>query len=316
MKGLDTKKIWQFIGLTFLISWTAVLMMRLAGININSLPGTGIITLMFMPAPAYAVIILQKAVYKEKLADYGLTLKSISIRGIVITIILMVALVLLTFNIEGLFGNVLGIGEFGRVSFSQAEMEANMQRMMDGSGLSGAMLEDAQSDIDNMALTPLLLFFGSILSGIIVGFTINLIFALGEELGWRGLLLDELRPLGLAKATLIIGLVWGIWHAPLIVQGYNYSSHSWPGVLMMILFTTALTLPFIYARYKTGTVLGSAAFHGMLNGMAGMTFYFFIAPDPLFGSMMGVAGIASLALISAGIVAFDSRFVKDFRSFK
>ena len=308
MKSVNYKKILQFLGITFGISWGIALIMYLLDIQLGSIVYMVVLAVVFMPAPAYAVIILQKLIYKKKLSDYGLTLKNINVWGIILTIILMITLVLLTFNVTGLFGNLLGIEEFGRVSFSEADMKTNIQSLIDQTGI--------ESDVNNLPFTPLLLFFGSIFSGIIVGFSINLIFALGEELGWRGLLLDELRSLGLFKVTLIIGIIWGIWHTPIIIQGYNYPGYSWWGVLMMILFTTGLTIPFIYARYKTGTVLGSAVFHGMLNGMAGMTIYFIIDPNPLFGSMVGLAGIISLILISAGIIIFDRQFIKKFKTFK
>ena len=303
---INWKKILQFLGITFGISWGITLIMYLLDIQLGSIIFLVVLAIIFMPAPAYAVIILQKLVYKKKLSDYGLTIKNIKIKGIIIIILLMIILVLGTFEVAALFGNVLGIEEFGRVSFSQSDLNANLESLMEG-----AVEESIITQI-----TPLLLFFGSIISGIIVGFTINLIFALGEELGWRGLLLDELRPYGLLKVTLIIGVIWGIWHAPLIIQGYNYPGFPLWGILMMVLFTTGLTLPFIYARYKTGTVLGSAAFHGMLNGMAGMTIYFIIAPNPLFGSMVGVAGIITLLIMSLGIILLDKKFVKNFKTFK
>ncbi|MBU0731481.1 CPBP family intramembrane metalloprotease [Patescibacteria group bacterium] len=314
--NINWKKILQFLGITFFISWGIALIMYLLDIQFGSLVYMVVLAVVFMPAPAYAVIILQKLVYKKKLSDYGLTLKNINLWGIILTIILMITLVLLTFNIAGLFGNVLGMEEFGRVSFSNSDMKANMQQMLDEADVNSLIGQDAATDVNNLPFTPLLLFFGSIFSGIIVGFSINLIFALGEELGWRGLLLDELRQLGLIKVTLLIGVIWGIWHAPIILQGYNYPGYSWLGALMMILFTTGLTLPFIYARYKTRTVLGAAAFHGMLNGMAGMTIYFIINPNPLFGSMVGLAGIITLALMSLGIVLLDKKFVKNFKTFK
>jgi len=52
---------------------------------------------------------------------------------------------------------------------------------------------------------------------------INLLFTMGEELGWRGFLLQKLMPLGQPKAILLTGLIWGIWHAPTtLFYGYNF----------------------------------------------------------------------------------------------
>lgn len=74
--------------------------------------------------------------------------------------------------------------------------------------------------------------FGLVLG---LGATVNAIFAFGEEFGWRGYLLWELAPWGFWKASFAIGAVWGLWHAPIIVAGYNYPSFSIIGVGAMML---------------------------------------------------------------------------------
>jgi len=64
---------------------------------------------------------------------------------------------------------------------------------------------------------------------------INLIPALGEELGWRGWLFPKLMPLGAVPAILVSGVIWGLWHAPLILLGYNYPGvPGWLGLTAMI----------------------------------------------------------------------------------
>lgn len=40
--------------------------------------------------------------------------------------------------------------------------------------------------------------------------------AFGEELGWRGYLLPSLLPIGRRKALLLHGVIWGVWHWPLL----------------------------------------------------------------------------------------------------
>jgi membrane protease YdiL (CAAX protease family) len=72
------------------------------------------------------------------------------------------------------------------------------------------------------------------------GITINTIAAFGEELGWRGFLLKELAPLGFWRASLVIGIIWGVWHWPLIAHGYNYPGHPIAGPLMMTLLSILL----------------------------------------------------------------------------
>src|SRR5262249_3159615 len=43
--------------------------------------------------------------------------------------------------------------------------------------------------------------------------------AAGEELGWRGYMLTRLIDAGVHRPVLVSGLVWGLWHVPLILGG-------------------------------------------------------------------------------------------------
>ncbi len=58
----------------------------------------------------------------------------------------------------------------------------------------------------------------------------------GEELGWRGFLLKQCSYMDFWKMSLVIGIIWGLWHAPIIIQGYNYPQNPVIGVFMMIGF--------------------------------------------------------------------------------
>ena len=47
----------------------------------------------------------------------------------------------------------------------------------------------------------------------------GLAMVFGEEYGWRGFLQDELVKLGKRRGVLVVGLVWGLWHFPVILSG-------------------------------------------------------------------------------------------------
>lgn len=62
-------------------------------------------------------------------------------------------------------------------------------------------------------------------AAIIIAPLFNMLFAFGEELGWRGFLLPKLMPLGKWKAIILSNVIWGFWHAPVIMQGHNYPGY-------------------------------------------------------------------------------------------
>lgn len=63
------------------------------------------------------------------------------------------------------------------------------------------------------------------------------IFALGEEIGWRGYLLPILMKLmNKKRAILLNGILWGLAHAPLIYLGFNYGLEYWGAPYIGILF--------------------------------------------------------------------------------
>jgi membrane protease YdiL (CAAX protease family) len=103
---------------------------------------------------------------------------------------------------------------------------------------------------------------------------INVVFALGEELGWRGFLLPHLMPLGQWKAILISGVIWGVWHAPAIVQGLNYPGYPAAGIFMMIVFCVLLAaiLSWLYLNARSPWVCALA--HGAVNATAGLPVLF------------------------------------------
>ena len=104
---------------------------------------------------------------------------------------------------------------------------------------------------------------------IVVNPLMGIVPCLGEELGWRGYLLPKLSesfsPLASAALT---GVVWGIWHAPLIALGYNYGSeHPAAGILAMVVFCTCIGLISGFLAYQTRSIWPAVLFHAAINGM-------------------------------------------------
>jgi len=300
------KKVRQFILLTFLISWSVALAAYLLHVTYGSILSLVIIAVCYMPAPAYATLILQKLVYHGPLKPYGFTLKNVSLRWLLITTLGFAWFIVLgTFVVIGILGNVFGVALFGRIDFSEAALL--QQITIFARGAFGSVPQ-------HFPIPPVAIFLLSLVQGVIAGFTINLPFAFGEELGWRGLLLRETQKSGFLRSNLFIGVVWGLWHAPIIAQGHNYPGHPFAGIFMMTLFTTTLSFPMAYCRFKSKTILGPSALHGMFNPLGLLTVLFVVGANPLFGFVAGMAGITVTLLLTMGIYFFDRKFIRDYQT--
>lgn len=139
----------------------------------------------------------------------------------------------------------------------------------------------------------------------IAGIFPNAIAAFGEESGWRGYLWSVLRPLGFWPASLFVGLLWGLWHAPLIVSGHNYGTgyfgFPWTGVLMMTAFCIALS-PFMgLLSDRTGSCLPASIFHGTINALSGISILLLSGADIWTMGIIGFPGIGLLVIFSIAI---------------
>ena len=133
-----------------------------------------------------------------------------------------------------------------------------------------------------------------------VGPLINTFFALGEELGWRGFLLPRLLPLGQWKAILLSGTIWGIWHAPAILQGHNYPGRPVAGIFMMVVFCILVGAIFSWLYLRTRSPWAPALAHGSLNATAGLPILFLTGVDiSIGGTTASLIGWIPLALFVA-----------------
>ena len=139
-----------------------------------------------------------------------------------------------------------------------------------------------------------------------IGVTINALFAFCEEFGWRGYLLWELAPLGFWKASFAIGAIWGLWHAPVILAGYNYPSYPILGVFIMVFACMAFSPLYTYLVMKSESVLAAAFLHGVFNASAGIVIAFAVTDSSilreLVASPVGLAGILAFLVATVGII--------------
>jgi uncharacterized protein len=139
---------------------------------------------------------------------------------------------------------------------------------------------------------------------LLLGPLINVIFAMGEELGWRGFLLPRLLPLGQWKALIISGAIWGVWHAPAIAQGHNYPDHPFLGILLMTVFCVLLGIIIGWMYLNTRSPWVAALAHGSINAWAGLP-YLFLKPGfdtALGGTLTSIPGWLVMGLFIGWLV--------------
>lgn len=158
-------------------------------------------------------------------------------------------------------------------------------------------------------LDPLALALVTIGAAAFVNPLINAIFGFGEEFGWRGYLLPKLTPLGLRTAIVVHGLIWGVWHWPLIAMGYEYGfgyvGAPWTGLGLFLVFTVATGTFLAWVTLWSGSVWPASLGHGVINATVVVGVVFARGdPSPLLGPLpIGLVGmIPWLAL--AGYLLF------------
>ena len=155
----------------------------------------------------------------------------------------------------------------------------------------------------NVALVSLLL--GSAFSGA----TINAAAAYGEEIGWRGFLLDALYPKFGKFSYILIGAAWSLWHAPLILfLGYNYPKHRVIGLAMYTIVLVAWTGIMCELKLKSGSLYPPAAMHGTINALAGLMLYTFPDVDAIYKLPVGLASALSSYIVLAAYLYVHKRF--------
>ena len=185
-------------------------------------------------------------------------------------------------------------------------MTAFLQRVQSAAELTDQQMVETTSQIRQ--IPPILILAITLAQSLIAGLTINAVAAFGEELGWRGLLQKELEKLNFWKASLLIGFIWGLWHAPIIVQGHNYPDHPIAGIGMMILWCMSMAPIIGFIRLKAQSVIAAAIFHGTINATYGLSIMYISGGNDLLVGFTGAAGIIAFTLFSIALYYYSRPF--------
>src|SRR5215207_9703201 len=101
-----------------------------------------------------------------------------------------------------------------------------------------------------------------------IGAIIAALFAAGEEIGWRGYMLTRLIDAGVPRPVLVSGLIWALWHIPLILAGI-YAAGRYPALSAVLFVVSVTSIAFVFARMRleTGSVWPAIFAHSAWNSI-------------------------------------------------
>ena len=253
-----------------------------------------IMAFIYMYMPFLSAIIVDKVFYKQKIKrNWGINFNPNKW-------FLAAWPAVVAFTFFSLAVNLLWPG----ISFT-SEMTGFWDKM--AQQLSPEQLEMQKA---KMELIPIPYWLLTIIQGLIASITINAVAGFGEESGWRGFMVKEYRNLKFWDAALRIGIVWGIWHAPLILMGHNYPEHNLIGVGMMTVWCIMLSPVFLYVRLKSKSVIAASIMHGTLNATAGIPIMYLVGGNDLTLGLTGFSGFISLLIVIGIMILYDLKFAK------
>lgn len=282
---VDWKRVGIFIAFAFGIAWLVALALYLTG-GLTPTPYTLVMLgAGYMTAPALAHI-LTRLITRE--GWQGLYLRPNFKQGWYYWLICWVAPAIFTFLGMGLFFVLFPQYYDPSLSLAKTVME-------NSAAATGQPLP---------AMEPWMIVLSQTLTALLIAPILNAVPILGEEFGWRAYLQPKLMPLGGRKAMVIMGIVWGLWHAPLIAMGHNYGTGypgaPWTGILATIWIMFILGTFFGWAALRGGSVWPAVIGHGAFNGIAGIYVFFTQgSPNTLLGpSAAGLIGSWAVAVVA------------------
>lgn len=254
IRKAESKNLLIYLGITFAISWLMFFSFLLPGNSFldenGSLSGTGnLICTLGMLCPAIGVIIT-RYITKE---GHALTGEGSMMLGIDLK------------NGKFVFYILALLLPWLYTELGYALTAAIIPEAFDKS-----YFKTVTENVRNAYMYPLM----AVVSGVF--FSIG---GLGEELGWRGYMMPKLiKMLGMRKAVVAGGIIWGIWHWPLTYAGHNfgtgYKGYPYAGFAAMCVFAVFTGILLTVLTVRTGSVWPAAFMHAVNNGSPSVIQFF------------------------------------------
>jgi len=181
---------------------------------------------------------------------------------------------------------------------------------LSGSFLVASAGEEALEQMEAQGLTYPMYVLISAIGSITYAPLLNMILALGEEIGWRGFLYPQLKArFGRTKGWIWGGVIWGAWHWPVIwligyEYGFDYVGFPAVGMLIFCVFTVALGILCDWLYERSGSIWLPSICHGAINAAATIPLAVSLA-DTASARLLGPAPnglIAGLPFVAAAAV--------------
>lgn len=248
-----------------------------------------LMTLYVLPgafAPALATFVVRKWVTREGFGDAGLGLHLRSWRYYLIAWLL--PLPVLAFIVAGAIALGLGYPEYSMMqSLAHLAPHAKVPAILVGKL--------------GYVIPVQLLFFALLATPVLFG----------EEFGWRGYLQLRLFPRSPTLAAISTGIIWGLWHLPIILAGYEFGGDPVVATAAFCFTTVLISIIFGWLREKSGSIWVTSLAHSATNTIGGSLSVLWFA-DHSKSLMLNYGGVLSwvpLGLFCIWIIASRTRAV-------
>lgn len=272
------KAILWFLAISFLPAWISWEFAIASGLSVLSWQ----MQLFLVPGaccPAIATFVVRKWITREGFDDLKLTFSSNRWFFYLLAWLLPLAVVG-AMSVEGV---ALGLG---RPDFSLAQAIAAQSMGRDLSVMEGlGLLIVPQLLLTALVTTPILF---------------------GEEFGWRGFLQRRLFPDSHVASAIATGVIWGVWHFPLILRGYNYPDHPFLGAVVFTVVTVLFSYIFGWFYRRGASIWCNSLAHAATNTVGSLALLWLAGMGgPILISYGGLLALAPLTLIAIAMALID-----------
>ena len=134
--------------------------------------------------------------------------------------------------------------------------------------------------------------------------------ALGEELGWRGLLVPQMvKVTSFTRTSIICGLIWAAWHYPMILfADYKSGAPLWFVVPVFTVTVVGMSFYVNWLRLASGSLWPTVVFHGATNLFIQQIFLDMTVMKPLTVYFVDDFGLGYMAaMLVLGFMAYRNR---------